>query len=87
MIHIILSGNVQGVGFRQFIRYQARKLNIKGWVRNLPDGSVEAVFVGSSENVKKMINFSKRKPVLADVKSMDVEEVVDKEFKSFEILK
>ena len=67
MIHVLVSGDVQGVGFRQFIKYQARKLKIKGWVKNLPDGKVEGVFTGTSENVQKMIEFSRRGPFLAKV--------------------
>jgi len=94
MVRIIISGDVQGVGFRQYIRYKARKLNIKGWVRNLPasgqDGfgeKVEANFCGSKENVKKMIEISRHGPFLANVKSIDVEEVPDQKFEDFKILK
>ena len=87
MIHVIISGDVQGVGFRQFIRYQARKLNIKGWVRNLSDGRVEAVFTGNAKNVEKMIKFAKKGPMIADVKNIEVEEVLDEEFEDFQILK
>ena len=87
MIKVIVTGDVQGVGFRQFIRYQARKLNIRGWVRNLPDRSVEAVFIGEPRNIEKMIYFSKKGPAIADVKDVEVKEVQDEEFESFEILK
>jgi acylphosphatase len=87
MIHVLVSGDVQGVGFRQYIRYQARKLNIKGWVKNLPEGKVEAVFTGSSESVEKMIEFSRKGPVLADVNNVEIEELPDLKFDSFEILR
>jgi acylphosphatase len=87
MIHVIISGDVQGVGFRQFIRYQARKLNINGWVRNLPDGSVEAVYIGNKENVNKLIKISKHGPFLAKVEKVDIENVEEVNFNSFEIIK
>lgn len=87
MIHIIVTGDVQGVGFRQFIRYQARKLNVKGWVKNLPDGNVEAVFAGEAKNVEKMIKFAENGPMIAEVKSVDTEEIPDESFEAFEILK
>lgn len=87
MIHVLITGDVQGVGFRQYIRYQARKLNIKGWVRNLPDGSVEAVFSGLPKSVEKMINFSKNGPVLADVSSINTKELPDEVFEDFQIIK
>jgi len=87
MIHVLVTGDVQGVGFRQYIRYQARKLNIKGWVKNLSDGSVEAVFIGSPENVGKMIEFSRKGPVLAEVKNIETDEIDDQDFEDFNILK
>lgn len=87
MKHLIISGDVHGVGFRQFIKYHAKKLNIKGWVKNIPDGNVEAVFSGSSENIEKMINYSKNGPALADVKSIDVKELSDEHFEDFQIIK
>jgi len=51
--HVIISGMVQGVFFRSETRDETKKLHVKGWVRNLPDGRVEAVFEGEEENVKK----------------------------------
>lgn len=72
MVHIIIEGTVQGVGFRQFVKYKAKKLNITGWVKNLPDGRVEALIEGSPENVRKMVDVCKRGPFLAHVKKIDV---------------
>jgi acylphosphatase len=43
IVHILVSGNVQGVGFREFTRTTAQRLGIAGWVRNLPDGDVEVL--------------------------------------------
>jgi acylphosphatase len=87
MIHILISGDVQGVGFRQFVKYQARKLNIKGWVKNLPDGKVEGMFQGSEQDLEKMIKFVKNGHPIATVKDVKIEEVPDQEFDSFKVIK
>lgn len=87
MIHVLVSGDVQGVGFRQFIRYQANKLNVKGWVKNLDNGNVEAMFVGDPQNIQKMIKFSKNGPPIAQVINVKVEELPDQDFESFDIIK
>ena len=94
MIHEIISASVQGVGFRQFIKSQANKLNVKGWVKNLPaspvggpDGRVEAMFLGSAENLELMINNCRKGPFLAQVKDLEIEDLPDQEFESFEIIK
>ncbi|KJS11232.1 MAG: acylphosphatase [Peptococcaceae bacterium BRH_c8a] len=56
-VHVFISGRVQGVYFRDFTRQEAEKLNIKGWVRNLNDGRVEAVFEGPQENLSTMLDW------------------------------
>ena len=66
-------GRVQGVWFRANTKEIADKLNLKGWVRNMPDGSVEAVFEGNDENVEKAIEWCHRGPPLARVDKVDVE--------------
>lgn len=86
MVHIYISGFVQGIGFRQFIKSNADKLNIKGWVKNLPDGRVEAMFAGSRENIEKMIEISRKGPFLAEVKSLETEKLPDQKFENFEII-
>lgn len=70
--HIHVSGMVQGVFFRSETRSQANKLNVKGWVRNLPDRRVEAVLEGEKEDVEKLIEFCKRGPVGARVTKVEV---------------
>lgn len=53
--HVFISGRVQGVSFRYYIRQEAQALSLSGWVRNLPDERVEAVFEGEKEAVNEMI--------------------------------
>ena len=84
--HVYVSGRVQGVFFRYHTQQLAREIGVKGWVRNLPDGRVEAVFEGEKEKVKHMIEFCKRGPPSAHVTDVKVEwEPYRGEFKSFEI--
>ncbi len=54
-IHVQIFGKVQGVWFRRWTAEQAARLNLEGWVRNMPDGQVEAVFNGPAEDVDTMI--------------------------------
>jgi acylphosphatase len=85
-VHVFVSGRVQGVFFRSETRYEARLRGVKGWVRNLPDGRVEAVFEGEEEAVKELIDFCKRGPPGAKVTKVDVKwEFYTGEFKDFEI--
>lgn len=84
--HVFVNGRVQGVFFRYETRREARKHGVKGWVRNLPDGRVEAVFEGEEEAVKKLIEFCKRGPPGAKVVKVDVKwEDYAGEFNDFEI--
>lgn len=85
-VHVLISGKVQGVFFRSETKYEAKRLNLKGWIRNLPNGKVEAVFEGEEENVKEIIKFCKRGPPGARVTSVDVVwENYTGEFRDFEI--
>ncbi|MBS7616561.1 acylphosphatase [Candidatus Bathyarchaeota archaeon] len=84
--HVFVNGRVQGVFFRYETRREARKHGVKGWVRNLSDGRVEAVFEGEEETVKKLIDFCKSGPPGAKVVKVDVKwEDYAGEFKDFEI--
>ena len=70
--HVYISGRVQGVFFRYETKKEAKKRNVKGWVRNLPDGRVEAVFEGEKEDVERLIEFCHRGPPLARVEKVEV---------------
>ena len=63
---------MQGVFFRSETRQRAASLGLAGWVRNLRDGSVEAVFEGERERVESMVEWSRRGPSGAHVKDVDV---------------
>jgi acylphosphatase len=65
-------GRVQGVFFRVETRDRARSLGLAGWVRNCPDGTVEAVFEGESERVGSMVDWCRRGPSGASVDGVDV---------------
>lgn len=67
-----ISGRVQGVVFRQSTRARARQLELAGWVRNQPDGRVEAVFDGPPERVAEMLAWCHRGPPGASVSSVEV---------------
>ncbi len=73
-VHVIVAGKVQGVFYRAETASKARHLNVGGWVRNLPDGRVEAVFEGEEANVHKMIDFCRHGPPHAYVVSVDVKQ-------------
>ena len=84
--HVFLSGRVQGVFFRSETKYEAKKLGVSGWVRNLPDGRVEAVLEGEEKSVKELVEFCRRGPSGARVTGIDVMwENYTGEFKDFEI--
>jgi len=84
--HVFVSGRVQGVFFRSETRYEARLRGVKGWIRNLPDGRVEAIFEGEEEAVKELIEFCRRGPPGAKVTKVDVKwEDYTGEFRDFEI--
>jgi acylphosphatase len=84
--HVFVSGRVQGVFFRSETKYKAVSHNVKGWVRNLPDGRVEAVFEGGEEAVKVLIEFCKRGPSGARITNVDLTwENFTEEFDAFKV--
>jgi acylphosphatase len=70
---VSVSGRVQGVFFRDSVRQVARRLGLTGWVRNLPDGRVEAEFQGPEDAVEEALAFCRRGPELAAVERVDVD--------------
>ena len=70
---VIVHGAVQGVFFRVEARDRARSLGLAGWVRNVPDGTVEAVFEGDDERVESMVEWCRRGPAGARVEEVEVD--------------
>jgi len=70
--HVIITGRVQGVFFRTETQDEAIRKGVTGWVRNMPDGRVEAVFEGEKDNVEKLIEFCRRGPPGARVTKVEV---------------
>lgn len=84
--NLILSGRVQGVGFRHFTRITAKELDVKGWVKNRRDGKVEALLQGETENVTEMIERLKKGPATARVDGIEIEDLpFNKEYLVFEV--
>ncbi len=71
-VHLFISGQVQDVGFRQFIKFEARKLGTAGWTRNTEDGKVEAVLQGEKEQIEELVSKCRRGPFLAQVKNVEI---------------
>jgi acylphosphatase len=70
--HVVISGFVQGVGFRFAVERGATSRGVSGWVRNRPDGAVEAVFEGEPDDVEALVAFCRQGPRGADVERVDV---------------
>ena len=71
-VRIFVEGRVQRVWFRESARQEADRLGVSGWVRNLPDGRVEAVYEGSREAVEEMLAWTNRGPERADVTGVEI---------------
>ena len=85
--HVFISGIVQGVFFRQKTKQQAQNLDVTGWVRNLDDGRVEAVFEGEEQSVKELVDFCRKGPKGAFIRNVDVVfETFSGEFQNFSVV-
>ena len=71
-VHVFIEGNVQGVTFRWSTLTNAKKRQVTGWVRNLSDGRVEAIFEGEQDMVDEMIGFCRKGPSGAKVTRVQV---------------
>lgn len=86
--HLFVTGTVQGVWFRESLRREALQLNVKGWVRNLPDGRVEAVLEGTAFAVDSLVSWCQVGPDRARVRHVEAERsVATGEFDSFLVLR
>ncbi len=73
---LVISGQVQGLGYRDWMVGKARELGVDGWVRNRADGTVEALIAGDTAAVEELARMCRRGPKLAQVSSI-VEEMAD----------
>jgi acylphosphatase len=79
-------GRVQGIGFRDFVQREARRLNITGFARNLADGSVMVCAVGSEESIAEIDGLVRQGPRWAEVRGLSVEEMEAQPFDDFRIV-
>ena len=85
--HIVITGKVQGIGFRYWLYKAAIQRNIDGWVRNKISGEVEALIIGNDENVNDLIKLCEKGPTFSKVTKIKVQNY-QKEYskKSFDII-
>lgn len=82
---VLIAGQVQGVNFRVACQRMAWQHGVTGWVRNLGDGRVEAVFEGSAEQVQRMLDWTRHGPRLAEVADIAVRSEEPEGLGTFEI--
>lgn len=87
--HLFIEGQVQGVFYRASAKDVADELNIKGWIRNLPDGNVETLAIGDEAAIKEFIAWCKKGPKKAVVTNVTVKtEMADAEqYEKFQIIR
>ena len=86
-VHLLVSGNVQGVFFRQALKVVAKKNDVLGWVRNLKDRRVEAVFEGDGKSINSVIEWTCVGPANSRIDDIEViNEEFKNEFSTFEVL-
>jgi acylphosphatase len=84
-IHVLISGIVQGVGYRFSTVKKAQKLGLNGWVRNLADTRVEALFEGEQNAVEQMLQWCHIGPASAVVDHIEIEQINPQGIQGFEI--
>ncbi len=85
-MRVYINGTVQGIFFRGFIKENAERLNVKGFVRNLEDGRVEVFLEGNVDSVNKMIELCKKGPKHAQIKHVEIKPERFQDFRVFKVL-
>ena len=85
-VRLYIEGTVQGVFFRAFIKENAERHNVKGFVRNLEDGRIEVFLEGNTEDVDKMVALCQTGPKHSDIRNAEIKPERFQDFKTFKIL-
>ncbi len=85
-VRLYINGTVQGVFFRIFVKENAERYDVKGFVRNLEDGRIEVFLEGNSEEVNKMIELCKKGPKHAQIRNVEIKPERFQSFKVFKVL-
>jgi len=85
-VRLYINGTVQGVFFRAFIKENAERYNVKGFVRNLEDGRLEVFLEGNSEEVNKMVELCKKGPKHSMIRKVEEKSERFQDFKTFKVL-
>jgi acylphosphatase len=83
--HVTVSGEVQGVFFRETARRKATEAGVAGWITNRSDGRVEAVFEGPAEAVEELVEFCRQGPTAATVEDVDVQTEEPESLSGFDV--
>ena len=85
-VRLYITGTVQGVFFRAFVKENAERQNVKGFVRNLDDGRIEIFLEGDANNVNKMMELCQKGPRHSQIRKVDVKPERFQSFKTFKVL-
>lgn len=85
-VRLYITGTVQGVFFRAFVKENAERYNVKGFTRNLEDGRVEVFLEGDVDSVNKMVGLCEKGPKHSQIKKVDVKPERFQDFKNFKVL-
>jgi acylphosphatase len=85
-IRVYLTGTVQDVFFRAFVKENAERYNVKGFIRNLEDGRIEIFLEGNIDDVNKMLELCKKGPKNSIIRGFEIKDEKFQDFKNFKIL-
>ena len=85
-VRLYIDGTVQGVFFRMFVKENAERYNVKGFVRNLEDGRIEVFLEGDSDDVNKMIELCKKGPKHSQIRKVEIKPERFQDFRVFKVL-
>ena len=86
-VHLLIKGKVQGVFYRATAKEVAQTLDLRGWIKNTPEGHVEAIVSGSEKSLQQFIDWCRQGPKKAVVATINVTSVGDEPFTDFRILR